>query len=202
MQHIFRLLTIVLLALVFAPSISQAQQQKRTEIVTVQLSGRTPLGTGVIGTVVVNRTCDSVVTSDVVFNGTVNGLPARFTGKVIERWLGPGREEIEVLSTTLNGLVLNLPPIRTFNLTQTSPNLIFLDGLPIAINGNLEPPCSGRLSYIVTNVGQATAPITSLPNTANLPGWLFHPFSITLGLIGGGMLLLGMGRLLKKEIRD
>jgi hypothetical protein len=148
---------------------------------------------------VVQRTCDNVITSDVVFNGTVNGLPARFSGKVIERWLGPGRQEVEVLSTDLNGLVINLPPIRTFTLTQTSPNIVFLDGLPIAINGTLEEPCSGRLSYIVTNIGQATAPITSLPNTTNIPGWLLHPYIITAGLISSGLLLIGLGRMLKKR---
>lgn len=158
-----------LLAFALAPTPGAAQQARRTETIVIQLSGRTPAGTSVIGTIVARRTCDAIVTTAVSFNGMVNGLPARFSGQVIERWLGPGREDIEVLSTDLRGIVNGLSPIRTYRLTQNSPNLIFLDGVPIAIDGTLQEPCSGRLTYIVTNVGQVNLPITSLPNTSGLP---------------------------------
>jgi hypothetical protein len=167
MRHALKLLiSCCLIAFSLAPAPSAAQQSPRTETVVVQLSGRTPAGTSVIGTIVARRTCANVVTTAVSFNGMVNGLPARFSAQVIERWLGPGREDVEVISTDLRGIVNGLSPIRTYRLSQSSPNLIFLDGVPVAIDGLLQEPCSGRLTYIVTNAGQLNLPITSLPNTS------------------------------------
>lgn len=167
-RSIFFLLALLLIA-IMSQSSAAAQSGVRRETVTVQVSGTTPLGTRVLGTIVVNRSCGSTVTSDVVFNGTVNGQPARYSGKVVERWLGPGREDVDVLSTDLRGDVLGKSALRTFNLVQSGPNLILLDGLPLAIDGTLEPPCSGRLSYRVTNAGQQPPPIASLPNTSGEP---------------------------------
>lgn len=160
---------LVLLGLLLFAAGEAGAQGVRTEVVTIQVNGTTPLGTRVLGTIVVNRSCAATVTADVTFNGTVNGRPARFSGKVIERWLGPGHEQVEVIATDLRGLVLGKSALRTFTLLQSGPNLVLIDGLPVAIDGTLAPPCSGRLSYLVTNAGQQSLPIARLPNTAGAP---------------------------------
>jgi hypothetical protein len=139
----------------------------------------------------------------VTFNGMVNGHPATFSGRVIERWLGNGREEIEVLSTDLSGLVVGKLPVRKILIAQTGANLITVEGLPVAIDGTLEPPSSGRTDYTATNAGQGTRAILSLPNTASnidiegLRHWLLQPFVIAGLLIAVGGLLILASRLLR-----
>jgi hypothetical protein len=191
-------LGMVLVALL--PAIAAAQQS--TETVTVQVSGQTPLGTAVIGTIVLQRTCGSSTTSNVTFNGMVNGHPARFTGTVRENWLGNGKEEVEVLSTDLKGLVLGASPLRKILLVQTGANTIAVDGIPVAIDGTLVQPCGGRTSYTVTNVGQGARTIQQLPNTASTQivdhaQWLMQPYVLSGLFIGAGALLLLVSRLLR-----
>jgi hypothetical protein len=133
----------------------------------------------------------------------VNGHPATFSGRVIERWLGDGKEEIEVLSTDLTGLVIGKLPVRKILIAQTGANLITVEGLPVAIDGTLEPPCSGRTAYTATNAGQGTRAILSLPNTASnidmegLWQWLSQPFALVGLLIAVGGLLILASRLLR-----
>jgi hypothetical protein len=196
-------LSIVTIALI--PTIAAAQEVAR-ETVTIQINGRTPAGTSVIGVVVAKRSCGATVESEVTFNGMVNGLPAAFTGKVIERWLGDGKEEVEVISTDLAGLVVDKLPVRKILVAQTSANLIMVDGLPVAIDGKLEPPCSGRTAYTATNAGQGVRPILRLPNTGSStdvesprPG-AFQPFLLVGLLVGAGSLLILVSRLLRDRL--
>jgi len=198
-----RLVTLIVLSIIAVlPTIAAAQQVTR-ETVTVQIDGRTPAGTSVIGVVVAKRSCGAIVESDVTFSGMVNGLPAAFSGRVIERWLGDGKEEVEVISTDLTGLVVGKLPVRKILVVQTGPNLITVDGLPVAIDGKLEPPCSGRMAYTATNAGQGTQTILRLPNTASdtdiegLRHWLFQPFVSAGLLIGLGSLLILASRLVR-----
>jgi hypothetical protein len=196
------LLLLSLLAILLLPALATAQPIAG-ETVTIQINGRTPAGTSVIGVVVAKRSCGETVESDVTFNGMVNGHPATFSGRVIERWLGDGREEVEVLSTDLAGLVVGKLPVRTILVAQTGANLITVEGLPVAIDGKLEPPCSGRTAYTATNAGQGTRAIRSLPNTASnvdiegLRNWLLQPFAIAGLLAALGGLLILISRLLR-----
>ena len=163
---LFCLITLSVIALADQPRLASAQQQT-TETVIIQIDGQTPAGTSVIGTVVLKRNCSANETkSEASFNGMMNGQPATFSGAVIERWLGNGTEEIEVLSTDIKGIVHGNVPVRKILLVQLAPNSISLDGIPVAINGTWEPPCGGRTSYVVTNAGQGTRSILQLPNTA------------------------------------
>jgi hypothetical protein len=205
MRPNLRLATFILLSIIAAsllPTLAAAQQTAR-ETVTIQINGRTPAGTSIIGVVVAKRTCGAIVESDVTFNGMVNGHPATFSGRVIERWLGDGQEEIEVLSTDLAGLVVGKLPVRKILIAQTGANLITVEGLPVAIDGTLEPPCSGRTAYTATNAGQGTRAILSLPNTTSnidtegLWHWLLQPFAVAGLLIAVGGLLILASRLLR-----
>ena len=205
MHRGLRLVTLIVLSMIAIaalPPIAAAQQVAR-ETVTIQINGRTPAGTSVIGVVVAKRSCGATVESDVTFNGMVNGLPAAFSGRVIERWLGDGKEEVEVISTDLAGLVVGKLPVRKILVTQTGPNLITVDGLPVAIDGKLEPPCSGRTAYTATNAGQGAQTILALPNTASnidvegLRHWLLQPFVLAGLLVGIGSLFILASRLLR-----
>jgi hypothetical protein len=205
MDRNLRLVTLILLSIIAIaalPTIAAAQQVVR-ETVTIQINGRTPAGTSVIGVVVAKRSCGATVESDVTFNGMVNGLPAAFSGRVIERWLGNGREEIEVISTDLAGLVVGKLPVRKILVAQTGANLVTVEGLPVAIDGTLEPPCGGRTAYTATNAGQGARTILALPNTASnidtegLRHWLLQPFVIAGLLVGLGSLFILASRLLR-----
>jgi hypothetical protein len=191
-----------MISIILLPTLAAAQQVAK-ETVTIQINGRTPAGTSVIGVVVAKRSCGATVESEVTFNGMVNGLPAAFSGRVIERWLGDGKEEVEVISTDLAGLVVGKLPVRKILVAQTGANLITVEGLPVAIDGTLEPPCSGRTAYTATNAGQGAQIILQLPNTASnsdiagLRRWLAQPFTIAGMLVGAGSLLLLASRLLR-----
>lgn len=196
--------TLIMVGMLFVallPTIAAAQQPS-TETVTVQVRGTLPTGTIVIGTVVVQRTCGSPVTSQFTFNGMVNGHQAQFTGTMHENWLGNGKEEVEVLSTSVPGLVLGESPLRKVVLAQTGANTIAVDGIPVAIDGTLVQPCGGRTSYTVTNIGQGSRTIQQLPNTASnqvldRAPWLMQPYVIPGLFIAAGVLLLLASRLFR-----
>jgi len=198
------LIILGMLIVALLPTIAAAQQAS-TETVTIQINGDLPTGTSVIGTVVLQRTCGSSTTSNVTFNGMVNGHSAQFTGTVHENWLGNGKEEIEVLSTNLKGLVLGSSPLRKVLLAQTGANTVTVDGIPAAIDGTLEQPCSGRTSYTVTNIGQGSRAIKELPNTASQAGLedvhrlLLQPYVIAGLFVGAGALLILAGQLLREQ---
>jgi uncharacterized Zn-binding protein involved in type VI secretion len=198
------LLLLSLLAILLLPTIAAAQQVAR-ETVTIQINGRTPAGTSVIGVVVARRSCGATVESEVTFNGMINGLPAAFSGKVIEHWLGDGKEEVEVISTDLAGLVVAKLPVRKILVAQAGANLVTVEGLPVAIDGVLEPPCGGRTSYTATNAGQGVRTILTLPNTASNtdvegPQYeLFQPLMVAGLLVGAGILLILASRLLRER---
>lgn len=202
--------TLILLGMIIVPLLptTAAAQQASTETVTVQVNGQTPSGTAVIGTIVLQRTCGSSTTSNVTFNGMVNGRPAAFTGTVRENWLGNGKEELEVLSTDLKGLVLGRSPLRNILLAQTGANTITIDGLPAAIDGTLEQPCSGRTSYTVTNIGQGARAIRELPNTSSRAGLedvqqvLLQPYAIAGLFVGAGAVLILASRLLRDRTQN
>lgn len=187
------LLTLIL----FAPSFASAQSAPPSEVVTILVNGITPYGTRVIGVIVGERSCGTTVTATATFNGTLNGQPMRFTGNVVERWHSRGfGEDVEVLNTDITGTVNWLPPIRTISLVQTVPNLMFLEGIPVFINGDLAAPCSGKRLYIATNVPRSAEAVTRLPDAGM--GWFKHPYVIAAMLILGGLVLIGLGRILRE----
>jgi uncharacterized Zn-binding protein involved in type VI secretion len=200
-MHRILYLLIAAMAALTLPSTSAAQGT--IETVVVQIDGTTPFGTHMIGTVVVKRDCSTTNSfrSEASFNGMMNGRPVAFSGTMIERWLGNGSEEIEVLSTDIQGTVNWKPPVRTFTIVQTGPNSVTVEGIPAAISGKLEPPCSGRTAYVVTNAGQGSTQIASLPNTASeaVPpqGPAALPFALTIGLTAG----LGAALLIHRKLK-
>jgi uncharacterized Zn-binding protein involved in type VI secretion len=185
---------LVLSAVLLLPTLAAAQE--RTETVTFQLNGTTPLGTSIIGTLVAHRNCGATETNtDMRFNGMVNGAPATYTARAIEHWLGNGQETMDIVSTSIKGNVLGQSPIRTINVVQTGPGMVTFAGVPAAINGDLEAPCSGKTSYTVTNAGQGMQLISQLPNTAgNEP---LQPFAVVGGLVVAGLSLIVASRKLR-----
>lgn len=139
-----------------------------------------------------------------VFNGMVNGNQATFNGTAKETWLGTGKEQVEVLSSSITGSILGQSPVRTIQIVQTGPNAITFDGVPASIDGNLEAPCSGRTSYTITNSGKGSQTITQLPNTASVDvssveQLLFQPYVLAGALIGGGFVLVLLSTLLREK---
>jgi len=182
----------------FALLPGSAAAQAKMETTTFQVDVTTPNGNAIIGAVVIERTCGATeTTSQLTFNGMINGKPQTYAAHVIERWLGNGREEIEVLSHNWSGTVYGQAVPTRFTVVQTSPGLVTVAGIPLAVSEPLQAPCSGQLMNSVTMAGQGAAPIAMLPNTAG-DGLVFHPFVLAALLIGGGAGLIGLSRLLRE----
>lgn len=196
MNYIVRT-TLLFMFSLFAVLPGSAAAQAKTETTTFQVNVTTPSGNAIIGAVVIERTCAATqTTSGLTFNGMINGNPRTYTANVVERWLGSGREEVEVLSHNWGGTVFGGAVPTTFPVVQTSPGLVTVAGIPMAVAQPLQAPCSGQLSNTVTMAGQGTTRITMLPNTAG-EGLIFHPLVLTALLIGGGCGMIVLSRLLR-----
>jgi len=189
--------TLLFMFTLFALLPGSAAAQAKMETTTFQVNVTTPNGNAIIGAVVIERTCATTeTTSRLKFNGMINGKPQTYTANIIERWLGNGREEIEVVSHDWKGTVYGQAVPTKFTVVQTSPGLVTVAGIPLAVAQPLQAPCSGQLSNTVTMAGQGTAPIATLPNTAG-DGLVFHPFVLAALLMGAGGGLIGLSRLLR-----
>jgi hypothetical protein len=167
-----------------------------TETVTVQLDASTPAGTHVIGTLVVQRTAGSTETG-LEFRGTVDGNPATATAKATERWQGGDSAEITVTEITSWDVPLPRPQLMTVKLAAAGPNLITVNGIPVATNAPLAAPGSGNSSYVVTSPLQGLGEITFLPRTGAGPV-VGDPLLVVALLVFGIPLLALMGLLVGK----
>ncbi len=128
----------------------------------------------------------------------VNGEPATFNATAIERWHGAGKQEIEIVASNVKVPVLGSAPLRSFHIIQTAPGVGTVEGIPAAIDGTLEAPCSGRTSYTVTTAGQGSQVITQLPNTG-APTLHTNPVTLALLLfVLGGVMLFAAVRMGKR----
>jgi len=194
-KRIASFITLGMLALSLAPTGVQAQQAARSETVTVQVDVRTPVGTQITGTIVAQRTCsDSGTTlTDLSFTGMVNGKPASASATGTETWSGNSAAEFNLGSVTAWNIPLTKPTTLKLNIVQTGPGLISVNGVPVAIDGDLMAPCSGKTLYTVTNAGQSTGQIVLLPKTGVGSIWANPLFIVTLLVVPGTLMILLSG---------
>jgi hypothetical protein len=184
-----------------------AQAATAIETVTMQVNLTSPRGMKVIGTVVAYRTLGSVVNTELSFNGMINGAPASGNATAVEHWLGNGKEDIEITGVSnWRGPVDALAPMN-LHLEQHGSGVISVNGVPVAMNGVLQPPGSGDLSYTFTDAGQGSHDIGTLPNTGlgdTLPMATDLPTRVALisppGTAGGFEALVVVGLLMSASV--
>lgn len=198
-KRIASFIALGMLALSLAPTGAQAQQAVRSETVTVQVDVRTPAGTQITGTIVAQRKCSdsSSALTDLAFNGMVNGQPASASATGTETWSGNSTAEFNLISVSAWSIPLTKPSTLKLNIAQTAPGLISVNGVPVAIDGDLMAPCGGKTHYTVTNAGQSTGQIVLLPKTGAGPIWA-NPLFIVVLLVVPGTLMLVLSSLVRK----
>lgn len=185
-----------------------------TETITVQVNTTTPNGTSVIGTLTVVRHLGTPILSDLSFDGMVNGKPVSVAASGIENWPGSSASALRINTAGLAPVATN--PSAAFSITsvskwnapiaqpalpfqmaldQSSPGLVTINGVPLALSGPLPVPGSGDMTLSVANAGKGPTQIANLPNTGAGPGAI-TPLEIASGLIGLGLLLVLASRLL------
>src|SRR4051794_39212771 len=138
----FALLSATMLALALLPASSFAQATN-TETVTMQVDVTLPSGTHVVGTVVAKRTIinPSETDTELTFNGTINGYPASATATAVERWSDDGHATIEITKiTSWKARDVDQPPPMDLVIAQAGPGLITVNGVPVAMDGQLQAP--------------------------------------------------------------
>ncbi len=185
-----------LLATGLLPAGAQAQTTG-TETVVIKVDVTTPSGTKVMGTVVARRQCGSPTTTELSFNGMINGYPATATAMAVERWSGDSSAQIEINQITQWEAPVGRPNPITLNIVQTAPGLVTVNGVPVAIDGTLKAPCGGRTTYTVTNPGKGGEEIVLLPSTGQGP-FFAHPLVIVGMLVTPGILLVLVSSLLNR----
>lgn len=198
-KRIASFITLGMLALSLAPIGVQAQQATGSETVTVQVDVRTPAGTQITGTIVAQRTCsdNNTTLTDLTFNGMVNGQPASASANGTETWSGNSTAEFNLGTVTAWSIPLTRPTALKLNIAQTGPGLISVNGVPVAIDGDLMAPCGGKTHYTVTNAGQNTGQIVLLPNTGAGPIWA-NPLFIVALMVVPGILMILLSSLVRK----
>lgn len=197
--HSARLFTLILLGLVFLPVAAFAAETK-TETVTIEVNTTTPGGVPIIGTVVVHRTGDAAVQSAVSFNGMVNGAPTSAQATATENWSSDGQAQITINEITGWNSTVPQPANLTINLSQTSAGVVSVNGIPVAIDGLLQMPFTGRTSYSVTSAGGGSHQIDTLPRTGAGP-LAINPLLIVGLLIASGLVLMALGTLVQQQGR-
>lgn len=193
--------TVCLLALLgilsvgFAPRGAAARAGMET--VTILLDFTTPNGVQVTGTIVAKRQMGTATLTEATFNGMVNGQPASATATGGEKWSGNTVAEFDLTSFTQWNVGLARPGPMKIVVSQAAPGLVTINGIPMAIDGNLAAPGMGRTSYKVTNPGQSTGEIVFLPRTGD-GAVLASPLMIVALMIGPGILLVLLSGLLRK----
>src|SRR6478672_7099822 len=103
-----KFLILGLLALALLPA-GVLAEQLTTETLSIQVNITTPTNMTILGTVVARRTLGAEITTDLTFNGMINGAPASGTAKAVEHWLGTGQEDIEITLVTTGPASVDLP---------------------------------------------------------------------------------------------
>jgi hypothetical protein len=167
----------------------------------------TPGGTSIVGTVVGKRQCSDPVRTELSFNGMINGSPASATASATERWSDDSNAVIDVTSIDSWSGPLGRPNPITLHVSQTSPGIVTVNGVPVAINGQLKAACTSdtgsgdggaSLAYVFTNPGQGSGQVVLLPNTGEGP-MLFNPLVIVAMLITPGIILVMLSSLLRRR---
>lgn len=176
-------------------------QEPVTETITVQVNVTLPTGNAVIGTIVAQRTYGAEVVITGTFNGMLDGKPFSVSGSAIEHWVSDTQVAVEVTSINVPGMAQANSLLRTYQVVQSSPGLVLVEGMPIAVDAPLVPPRRGTASvqsanYTVTNAGAGPQILTQLPNTAGGIGG--HPFVMAGLLVAVGSGLLLVSRLLRE----
>jgi hypothetical protein len=162
------------------------------EVVTVLLDVTTPAGTAVLGTLVVARGCTAETSAEYVFNGTVNGLPAAAEAAGSEHWGADGHVDVTITAVHNWSIAGITPNILNIAVWQTAPGLLAINGIPLAVDQVLQPPCSSPTSYTVRNAGAGQLSIMSLPNTG---AGSDRAQAVPPGLPSATMALTGIGLL-------
>lgn len=214
MQRVIPAFLAGLLVMVLLPFAAGAAGD--TETVTIQVNTTTPGGTRVIGTVTAVRHLGNPVQTDITFRGMVNGAPVTVSASGTEQWSGGGSTALRINSVGAAPASGDLS--ASFSITSVSnwpaaipqPPLPFgmdlaqsggvatLNGVPLAISGPLPAPGSGNVNLTITNAGQGPTTIDKLPNTGAGPAGI-TPWSIAGTLIGLGLLLVGLSRLIGRR---
>jgi hypothetical protein len=120
---------------------------------------------------------------------------------------------IEITSINSWNVPLGRPNPVTINISQTSPEVVSVNGVPVAINRPLKAACtgdqgtiaggqnqngSGPLAYVLTNPGQGSGQVVLLPNTGDGPIF-FNPLTIVAMLITPGIFLVLVSGLLNRR---
>jgi hypothetical protein len=171
-------------------------QAASTETVTIQLDSTTPMGTHLIGALVIKRTVGTGQAA-LSFDGTINGLPASATANATETWPSGDRGEITVTEITSWNASVPRPNAMKVELAQVGPGVVTINGIPMAASGAIRPPGSGSATYTVTNPGQGTDPLSLLPKTGD-GGVLADPLLVVGFLVAIGPALVVLGTLLGK----
>jgi hypothetical protein len=206
------LLILLLVSLVALP-VGAFAAQVATETVTIQVNVTTPDGTSVIGTVVAHRQATTPVTAALSFTGMVNGAPTRAEATATEEWSSDSQAHIVLsnlkilasapqmrlvsYSRSAANSAVALPTDLDVNLTQQGPNLISVNGIPLAIDGLMTKPFGGRLAYVVTMPGQGNSQIGVLPRTGG-GNPVQNPLLIVGLLLVSGLALVGASGLARK----
>lgn len=177
-----------------APAHVGAQQSQSTETITLLIDATSPTGLKISGSVVITRHFGSgPANDDFTFAGMIDGKQANVAGSGSESWSAGGQAQISLDSITQ----WNAPAARpgtgiSLNLVQDAGNVATLNGIPVALNAKLLPPGSGNASYMVTNAGQGTAMIYSLPRTGSGPDGM-RPMDVAMLLSAAGTVFLALG---------
>jgi hypothetical protein len=191
---------------------SGSAQQVQTEVATAQIN-ITALNISFIGTAVSHRTLGTnPLVSTWSFKGMINNHPADMSGKAEERWTSDGEAVVTLTEILTWNTTLPRPITKVYVVRQVSEGLVYVNNIPFAINGWLlfpgkasqpdpsrpaDAPGFNNRPYIITMAGQGIQPVKSLPNTTGVEALLFNPYLLTLGLFGGGFLLILLSRLLR-----
>jgi hypothetical protein len=210
MRFIVRIVAV--LALLSLLPRSGSAQQAQTEVATAQIN-ITALGISFIGTAVSHRTLGTnPLVSTWSFKGMINNHPADMSGKAEERWTSDGEAVVTLTEILSWNTSLPRPITKVYVVHQVSAGLVYVNNIPFAINGWLlfpgksnQPDTSGATNapgfnnrpYIITMAGQGIQPVATLPNTSGVESLLFNPYLFTLALVGGGVLLILISRLLR-----
>ena len=196
LKRIAQVLLVGLFAVALLP-LGAAAAQASTETISIQVNTTTPGGVSVIGTVVARRTLGGIVDTRLTFNGMIDGAPASLAAEATERWSSDGQAMIEITNISNWEASIPQPSVITLNVSQSGPGLVAINGVPVAMDGLLAAPGSGRTTYTVTAPGQGTAQIVALPNT----GMGFSPIDplLIVGLlITPGLALVLLSSLLRR----
>jgi len=194
MNSIFRIVGKVGLcaAFLFMFVATASAQATRDETVTVQVDITLPTGTQVTGTALIQRH-PGTMRDDISFVGTIGGSYASAKATGSEAWTGPHEATFTIDKITQWESKKKEPQVPlVFHVSQGSANLLTVNGVPVAISGELKAPGSGSASYTITAAGNGPQVVALLPNTGEGPT-ITTPLLMVMALVASGLALLGLG---------